>query len=323
MSGPAEQRGIALVTAILLVAITAALAAKLIWDNQISMRRTEMALVQEQARQFALGAEAVAITALAEDANLAFDHAGEDWAQPVPPLPVGIDDQLMGTLQGQLYSAQGRLNLNNLVQPGSGLPDEVVKAQLFELLAILRLDPVIIDAIVDWIDADTIPQGTGAEDGTYTSQNPAYRAANTYMLDISELRQVYGMDDTTYQALLPHVTALPPGWCGSAGQPVPVNFNFASAPVLAALDPDNISLGQAEAWVEERGQGGWEDWRDIPGLPADFAQRLGDYVALSNNCFELRVFVNVGSTVLSMYSLLDRSGLGTQILTRQRTYGVE
>ena len=55
--GPAGQRGVALVTAILMVAIATTLAAKISWDNQISMRRTEAALNLEQARQLAYGAE--------------------------------------------------------------------------------------------------------------------------------------------------------------------------------------------------------------------------------------------------------------------------
>lgn len=323
-----RQQGIALITAMLLVALTTALAVNLIWDNQIGLRRTEMGLAQEQARQFALGAEAIAVEALLQDSDTGFDHAGENWAQPVPPLPVGIDDEVLGTLQGQLFDAQGQFNLNNLVQAGSGNTDAPAKEQFVQLLSILQLDPLIADAVIDWIDADTVPQGNGAEDGTYTTLDPPYRAANNFMLDVSELRLVYGVNDEIYQVLLPHVTALPPGWCGSAGRPVPVNISAASAAVIAAMDPANISLGQAEGWVEEREQlaedyNGWESWTDIVGLPADFPQRLGDYVSLNSNCFELRALVNVGSSVLSMYSLLDRSSLGGQIVTRMRTYGVE
>ena len=51
-----RQTGVALVTAILLVAIATLLAARIAWDNQLNMRRTTTAINLEQARQLALRA---------------------------------------------------------------------------------------------------------------------------------------------------------------------------------------------------------------------------------------------------------------------------
>ena len=50
----------------------------------------------------ALGAEAVAIDVLKQD-DPAFDHAGEDWAQVAPPLEIGIDENVMGQMQGMTH----------------------------------------------------------------------------------------------------------------------------------------------------------------------------------------------------------------------------
>ena len=41
------------------------------------------------------------------------------------------------------------------------------------------------------------------------------------------------------------------------------------------------------------------------------------------NCFALSVYVNVGSSTLTMYSLLDRTGNADQVVSRVRAYGLE
>jgi len=306
-----RQQGVALITAILLVAIATLIAAKLSWDNQVSIRRTETTLMQEQARLFALGGEAVAIEYLRNDTDN-YDLTDEFWLNTLPPVEIGIDEIVLGQMQGRLEDAQGRLNINNLV-PDTANRD--VYAQFDRLFNTLNIDTSIIDAIIDWIDTDTVPLNRGAEDGTYTALDPGYRPANNYFTRISELRAVKGidaLDAETYNELLRHITALHPDWCGAT--PTLVNMNFATAEVMVALDA-NISLGQAEAWVEQRGSG-WTDV-DIIGVSPD-AQA---YVSVQTNCLQLYVTVNVGSLVLSMYSLLDRSG--SDIVTRVRAYGLD
>jgi general secretion pathway protein K len=305
---------VALITALLLVALATVVAAKLSWDNNIGMRRTESTLMQEQARLFALGGEAVAIDVLRQDENREFDNADEEWAQTAPLFEIGIEEIVLGEMQGRLYDAQGRMNVNNLRAADNGKS----RQQFESLFRTLRLNPALVDAIVDWIDPDTVAEPGGAEDGTYTALKPPYRPANNYLTSISELRAISGIDDETYNLLVPHVTALHPDWCGSEGGITPVNLNFATAEVMGSLD-EELGLGQGEAWVEERGESGWESLNDIADLP----EGLSSYVAVRTDCLELIVIVNIGSSVLSMYSLLDRSGGGEDIVTRVRAYGLD
>jgi general secretion pathway protein K len=312
-----RQRGVALITAILLVAIATVLAAKLSWDNKISMRRTEAVLMQEQARLFALGAEAVAIDVLFEDDN-EFDAADEDWAQVLPPVTVGIGEIELGQMQGRLSDVQGRLNINNLVPDREAEPDEPSVEMFLRLFNTLGVEPAVLDAIIDWMDNDTVPRGRGAEDGTYTALTPGYRAANNYFVTISELRAVAGVDPEVYELLLPHITAIPPGVCGAAaGGPVPINLNFATAEVMASLSED-ITPSQAAAWIEERGESGWESIAEIGNFP----ESVESYATLKSECLQLNVTVAVGTSVLTMYSLLDRSG-DEGIVPVVRAYGLE
>jgi len=316
-----QQTGVALITAILLVAMATILTTKLVWEYQISLRRTEALLMREQARFFGVGAEAIAIDILKQD-DAAFDHAGEDWARIVPPLDIGIDEIVMGQMQGTLRDAQGRFNLNNLVPVRGAEPDKTTRDQFARLVESLRLDPSIVDSIIDWIDEDTIPQTGGAEDGIYTALDPAYRAANNYLTSVSELRAIANIDNVAYEALLPHVTAINPEWCGTEGGITPININSATAAVIASLHED-IDLGQAEAWIEERGETGWEELNEITDWPPEYNTLPGTPATLKSYCFELNALVNVGSSVLSMYSLLDRSASEDAIVTRVRIFGLD
>ena len=84
---PSRQRGIAAVTALLVVALATMLAADLAWELHLDIRRSESAMLHNQARQFALGAEIMAIEALRNDfesdreANEFCDYPGEGWDQ--------------------------------------------------------------------------------------------------------------------------------------------------------------------------------------------------------------------------------------------------
>ncbi|HJP03801.1 MAG: hypothetical protein CL799_09425 [Chromatiales bacterium] len=329
-----RQSGVALVTAILLVALATAIAAKLSWDSRVSMRRTETLLAQEQARLFALGAEAVAIEVLLDDGNPNADYyveedAEEEWATPPDspfnqPVTIGIEDLVLGQMQGWLQDAHSRLNLNNLVSPASSGqgPDQNAIDQFDRLFNDLQLDRRILDNIIDWIDNDTVPYRSGAEDGAYTSLEVPFRPANDYFVSASELRSVRDVDEEVYDTLRDYVTALPPGWCGTGlgtTSVTAVNLNFASAPVIQALGP-SITESQAEVWVEEAQNTGFKDLGEVSGLPPDVQQ--GGYAAVNSSCFELRVLVGIGSSVLSMYSLLDRSA-SNDVITRIRSFGIE
>jgi general secretion pathway protein K len=328
-----HQQGVALITAILLVAIATLIAAKLSWDNQISIRRTETTLNQEQARLIALSGEAIAIDILRLDDTKEFDYLGSDvWNSDgglgpgvLPPWEIDIEEMTIGKFQGRLADAQGRLNVNNLLPDPDAPPDPVVVGQFKELFNILGLNPGLVDAIVDWIDADTVPLTSGAEDGSYTALDPGYRTANNYITSISELRAVIGIDEETFQLLKPHLTALQPDWCGGSGAITPVNLNYASAQVMLAASTtqdENMGLGEAEVLVEQREDGGWESLDEITGMPDEM--KSSNLVSVKTECLELYVTVEIGSSVLTMYSLLDRSSSGdSDIVTRVRAYGLE
>ena len=231
------QRGIALVTAMMIVAIAAAIAAQIAFAHQIWFRQMENVADRDATDWLRRGALHWASLALLEDAaQNPIDHLGENWAMALPTLPVEG-----GAIKVSIEDAQARFNLNSIAgqDPTSLANLEVLK----RLLGMLRLDPLLANAVADWIDPDSDARAGGAEDIDYLNLNPPYRAANRPMASVDELRLIRGFDVQTVRALLPYVTVLP-----SATNTI--NVNTASTVVLAALT--GIDLQTAERIVKER-----------------------------------------------------------------------
>ena len=98
-----RQRGMAVITAILVVALAASAAAFMAWQQQLWVRQVQNLNESAQARAVARAALQWARSILAEDARKdAVDHEGEPWATALAPLPVEG-----GELTGRILDAQG------------------------------------------------------------------------------------------------------------------------------------------------------------------------------------------------------------------------
>lgn len=301
-----QQRGIALLTALLVVAIASILAVGIISRAHVEFRRSETLLFGAQAMQYTLGAEQWVQEILRRDREeFPVDHAGQPWASRLPPLPVDG-----GTVQGRLADLNGRFNLANLVT-ADGEHDAAAIGQLQRLIEILGLDDrLAAEAIVDWVDPDvetTLPDG--AEDPYYLGLDTPYRAPNRHLAATDELRLVRGMDAEAFAVLAPHVAALP-------GRTA-LNVNTATVPVLMSLGSE-ISAAAAEAAfaaTREDGFGSLDAFRSmLDGIP-DPDIDLG----LASSHFQLTTRVEIGTVRLTMYSLIERGERGTRVIARSRT----
>lgn len=309
-NGAQRQRGIAAVTALLVVALATMLAADLAWELHLDIRRSESQLLHNQAMQFALGAEIMAADALRNDfeedqaANEYCDYPDEGWGTEMT-LPFEG-----GTVRGRLTDMQGRFNLNNLAP--NGRKNEDAYQQFLRLLETLGLERELAPRVLDWIDPDQTEEFGGAEDGTYTSKIPPYRAANTWFTTTSELLAVEGIIDpedpsaARYDLLERYVSALPPG--------EKVNVNTAEDPVLlsfatnsGATDADPLKANRPYcALLTGSGDNAFMD--DAEGLvTAEFTNK---YLEVASNFFQLKVLVTLGTSQLTMYSLLHRDSNG-------------
>ncbi|WP_428096867.1 type II secretion system minor pseudopilin GspK [Candidatus Rariloculus sp.] len=303
-----RQRGVAVLTAMLVVTVGTILAVNLMWQAQLDQRRTAAALAADQGLMYTQGAEAWAADILRQDlVDSPFsDNLAELWATEIPPLPVEG-----GVITGRIEDLHGRFNLNNLVDE-SGEEDALALRQFERLLAHVGLDPVLAGAIVDWLDPDADPRfPDGAEDAAYGNTNPQYRTANVMITSPSELMAVTGFDAESYALVAPYVTALPIG--------TRLNVNTAPALLLATLS-DELDLSTAASLVEERGAAGFVD---IETVFADLVPpEMFEHMSVDSDHFLLTGTVVLGMTQLRMRSVLQRDTSGlTRVLFRSQ--GVE
>jgi len=231
IAAPRKERGIAMVLVLAVTALLVALVVEGMAQARLGLRREENARDYTRAYYLAwAGIEAAGLLLARDRAESSIDHLQERWAQPLGPYPVGD-----GEVSVSIVSADGRLNLNDLIGRDGKL-DEEFAAILRRLYERLGLQPELVDALVDWIDPDEVPTGSaGAESDYYSALPHPYRSKNTWLDSLQELPAVRGYDEKVLERLRPYVSALPP--------PTLLNVNTAPPEVLAALDP---ALSEAE-----------------------------------------------------------------------------
>lgn len=297
-----RQRGIALVTALLVVAVAAIAAAAMLVTHNVAVHRSSNLRFVEQAWWYGAGVENWIGEILRKDREANdIDHLKEDWAQPVDYLPIEG-----GFVSGQILDQQGCFNLNNLDGPHA----EQAALQLRRLLGFLPAGdpynaPALIQSIQDWIDRDPDPRPPGgAEDGIYTGLDAPYRTANQPMQSVSELMLVNGMTPELYRTLAPYVCALP-------GNETAINVNTADAVVLASL-AEGLTLKDGETLAARREV---EPYQTVPDFQDEepLAGRAIEprLLSVSTEYFLVNGEVRVGNGRVRLYSLISRAPDGT------------
>ena len=294
------QRGIALITVILIVALATTVASFVAWRQQVWTRQVENLRDASQGEAVVRAGVDWAGVILVEDRRKnAVDHLGEAWTRHVA-LPVE-----RGNVTGGISDQQARFNLNNLVRNGMASGADIASFQ--RLLASLDLPATLVDALVDWLDADVQVTGAdGAEDAYYLAKPAPYYPANRALVDLAELLMVKGFDRAILDKLAPHVCVLP--------NPTPVNVNTAGAEVLAAVIP-GLTLDDARTLVEERGDGS-ETLADFRGkLTAPQALGLREnLLSVASDYFQVDLGVEFGRVRQRYLALYQRQGQNWPLL---------
>src|SRR5687768_3992345 len=131
-----QQRGVALITAMLIVALATTTAAWLTTTHQLSIRRTGNIINGDQAYQYALGLEMLAMVSLNEDFKESdkTDGYSDVWALEIPPFPVEG-----GQVTGRVIDLQGLFNLNSLYKNGKIEPG--AEKTFKTMLIYMQMDP--------------------------------------------------------------------------------------------------------------------------------------------------------------------------------------
>jgi general secretion pathway protein K len=266
-----RQRGVAVITALLLTTLAVTIVASLFWQQQVQVRSMENQRLHLQTKWILRGALDWTRLILRQDGQ---DYREYTWDQNVWATPLAetrLDDYVErervdgekydATLSGQIIDAQSRYNLANLADKKQANPAQV--AVFARLLQNLQLNPALAQAVADEVAASQSPASPSA---------PASGGKETMApLRVEDLLAVPGFTPQTVERLRDLVLVLP-------AQTV-INLNTAPAEVIAALIP-NFSLAEATALVNARKRAAFKEigsfkallgGRDVPaGVKTDF-----------------------------------------------------
>ena len=227
MKNYSSQRGVALLTILVMVALATILAATIAKRQTNTAENTGYLMRQDQSLLYAKSAEAFFSELLIQDSDnsSSIDHLQENWAKPMPSF--SVED---GSVSGKLLDESGKFNLNNLVKADGNQVDDSARRWFEKLLQRVGLPAELSQAVIDWQDTnDEVTGAMGAESSYYQGLDPAYLTPNTKFHSIEELKLVRGFEGKNYDLIKPYVTALP--------EQTKLNMNTAPALLLASIDP--------------------------------------------------------------------------------------
>lgn len=323
-----RQRGVAVITAMLLTMLAVTIVASLFWQQQVQVRSIENQRLQLQKQWVLRGALDWARLILREDAKYStVDQLGEPWAVELADTRLDQyveneqvdDDMASATLSGHIVDAQSRFNLTNLASNGVVNPAQVAAFQRLLSNLQLNVSPSLAQATAETLAAGQsaptaagIAATAGIAAGTTVSTPvnapvgtaAAARAQTLGITQIDDLLAVPGFPPEAYAKLKDFVTVLP--------RTTTVNINTASSEVLAAI-VDTLSPSAAAELVARRDRAYFRNVADLTqrlqGVAIDNTQ-----IAFSTNFFLVSGKVRIGRASLEMLALIERNGSTTKIL---------
>ena len=306
-----RQRGLALVTMLLALALVTTIAATMIENQFLTIRRAENLQLSAQAWEYAIEAEQWASRKVARDGvKNDYDFLGDDWNKLGKAIKVEN-----GAIKVDVVDMQSKFNLNNLLL---GKKDTVWYPAFQRLLIALKLDKSLANAVADWIDPDEkVSSPKGAEDYDYLGEEPPYRTANREFVQVGELKKVRGFDSKTFDTLKPYITALPQG--------TRINVNTCDPLLLRILAPGLTLLPQADVdnLLSGRGKAGYKNIQDFlkrPEMSGNRNQIAAPLVTVSSDYFSIRSRASSGRMKVGLVSAIQRelgqNKIGIRIMSR-------
>lgn len=322
-----RQRGVALITVLLVVAIVAVVAVNMSGRLKGQVDRAMAMEMSENAYWYWLSAEQLVKQVLvAELDNDGYAHKDQNWAVQQGPFPV--DNGLIG---GRVRDMHACFNLNALYTGSEDSPvatSGLALEQYQALLQALEFDDFTIEqlsaTLIDWLDHDSVLVNSyGAEDADYESLPRPYQAANTMMSHISEVRQIVGYTQEVYERIRPHVCVIPRRY------DLAFNLNTMDPErpeLLSAIFLGELTVTQARDLLTSWPQNGYDNLDDILGLAeiqgivpeGDEQARGAESLTIESEFFELRAAVQFGDADFFAVSIVQARDNEARVLHRSR-----
>lgn len=316
-----RQAGVALLTVLLLVAVMSVLVMSVLDDIRFGLRRASNAQSMAQAQWYALGTETLAMAQIERLSRRDPDRTTlvGDWNDR--PLVFPVEH---GAISARLSDATACFNLNSVVEGAAELWQrrDAGSIQFGALLRALDVPAhqadALVDALVDWIDSDSVPGGLGAEDPSYLSRSPAHRTSGALLAEPSELRAIVGFDDAIYTRLRPHVCALPT----DALSPINLNtLDETDAVLLSMLTNGALGPDTARRLIRARPPGGWPDldtfWSHRLLAGVETSESVREQISLQTRFFALQSQVEYAGAQVVSSALFEHDAGRTRLVARR------
>jgi general secretion pathway protein K len=302
------QTGAALITTLLAVTLLTVAVVEFAYSSQVDYHLARNALTALQANYLARSGVNLAVLVLKRDSRSAsgIDSLQDEWARPLPPLPVGN-----GMVEIRVTDEQGKLNLNAL-RNTSGTINRTWR-EVAERLFILRgVEPSALEPLLDWLDADDFPEPRGAESNYYAQLSPPYTPANGLLLTLGELGRVEGFSVALRTQLATVVTVLPSNM-------TLINANTAPVEVLAALFPmvDHQTLEMFLASRLEAPVHGVNEFRDRLGFDPKVQLDTLRLITVRSEYFAITTLATIDPVVQGLSVMVQRRSATITPLTWQ------
>lgn len=316
-----SERGAALLSVLLMVAVLAVIAATTLDRLNLSSKLSGNGNALAQARMFTYATEAIA-SARIEDLvarDAAQTTLAGDWLGKTQVIPIPI-----GSATASVRDAGNCFNLNSLViETGDQyVASAAGQEQMISLMVGLGINEntarFIAAAGADWADSNVTPLPNGAEDDGYRSVATPYLVANRLYAHPTELRAVKGVTPAIYAKLQGWICALP--------DPVlsPLNVNTLlpeQAPLLAMLfPPGKMNLTLARSYLAKRPASGYGSlirfWAAPEIAALEPSSLVQGQVKLTSNYFLLSTIVSFGELKLAGQSMIVAAPVPARVVWR-------
>ncbi|MFD2365265.1 type II secretion system minor pseudopilin GspK [Pseudoduganella sp. GCM10020061] len=296
-----RQRGVAVVTALLLTTLAVTIVASLFWQQQVQVRTMENQRLQLQTRWILRGALDYARLILHSDASFnQWTSLDQVWATPLAEtrLDQYIERERIegesfdATLSGRIIDAASRYNLRSLADGGMIIPEEVeVFGNLLERLQLNRaLAQRVAQAVLRAQVGAPPQQGAGGAAPQASGQGRPIGLSS-----VDDLLAVEGFTPAMVAKLREFVIVLP--------KRSRVNVNTASAEVLAAVM--GKSVGEANALVAARKTAAFKEDSDFENRARFTPKGLKTYAVVSE-WFLVESRIRLDRAALNTQALINR-----------------
>lgn len=311
-----DERGVALLLALLVLTLLVALILE--FDAEARREYRDAAAFRDnvKARTLTRAAVQAARAVLQQDwlrdkqSGESYDAPTDLWAMPIKNYAIGD-----GALSAQIEDERGKMNLNDLAAAaGDPLQRKTKIDRMKRLFELLQISPDLVDALVDWVDADETQEPAGAESLYYQAQQPPYRSANAPLRSLADLKLVKGFSQEVVDRLARYVTVYPQE--GGAQ----INLNTADPLVIQSLDPAITQTIAAEL-VQARPFKNKVADLDRIGSFQEIGRRLRSDYDVKSDFFSAKFSVTVNEVTKTAVAVLHReAGKGDSSLEYFRVY---